>query len=144
MIEQAYTEGERLGLVVWGQDEAGPLQTVPYPGQQWQPEGQPARHPHEYVRNGTAKLLTLFPPASWQVRVKGVTSSTNAVLHAWLKEELGAIVAALPAPAVTLSPETTRALWESWQEGLSVRPTLPAELPPLRVLLDTISKQPNG
>ena len=135
MIEQAYTVGERLGLVVWGQDEAGPFQTVPYPGKQWQPQGQPARHPHEYVRNGTAKQLTLFHPASGQVRVKGVTSSTNAVLHVWLKRELGAIVATLPAPAVSLSPEATRDLWESWQEGLSVHPTLPAELPPLRMLL---------
>jgi hypothetical protein len=96
LIEQAYTVGEYLGLAVWGQDEAGPYQTRPYPGNRWQPEGQPARQPHEYVREGTAKLLTLFHPASGQVRVKGVTSSTNDVLHGWLKKELTAIVAALP------------------------------------------------
>ena len=127
--------GEQLGLAVWGQDEAGPYQTAPYPGNHWQPEGQPAHQPHEYVREGTAKLLTLFHPASGQVRVKGVTSTPNTVLHGWLKEELAAIVAALPAPPVRLSPQEQRAVWEAWQEGLSVRPTLLAELPPLKLLL---------
>ena len=86
------------------------------------------------MREGTAKLLTLFHPASGQVRVKGVTSSTNEVLHSWLKQELAAIVAALPEPVVRLSPQENRAAWEVWQEGLSVRPTLSAELPPLRML----------
>jgi DDE superfamily endonuclease len=135
LIEQAYLMGEQLGLAVWGQDEAGPYQTAPYPGNRWQPEGQPVHQPHEYLREGTAKLLTLFHPASGQVRVKGVTSSTNAVLHGWLKEELTAIVAALPEPEACLSPEANRAAWERWQEGLSVRPTLLADLPPLRLLL---------
>lgn len=107
---------------------------MPYLGQQWQPEGQPARHPHEYIREGTAKLLTLLHPADGQVRVKGVTSSTNEVLHGWLEEELGAVVAALPAPPV-LSVADNRARWERWQEGLSVRPTLPAALPALLMLL---------
>ncbi len=32
MIERAYTEGEESGLAVWTEDEAGPYQTVPYPG----------------------------------------------------------------------------------------------------------------
>lgn len=120
---------------MWGQDEAGPFQTAPYPGASWQLEGHPARQPHEYLRQGTAKLLTLFHPADGQVRVKGVTRATNAVLHPWLKEELGAIVAGLPEPTARLSPAEHRALWEAWQEGLSVRPTLSAELPPLRMLL---------
>ena len=104
MIEAAYTVGERLGLAVWGEDEAGPFQTVPYPGQQWRPEGQPARYPHERLREGTAKLLTLFHPATGAVRVRGVTSCRNAVLHAWLEAELTAILAALPAPMPVLSP----------------------------------------
>ena len=56
-------------MAVWGEDEAGPFQTIPYPGQQWCPAGHPARYPHEHVRNGTAKLLTLFHPASGAVRV---------------------------------------------------------------------------
>jgi hypothetical protein len=120
---------------VWGQDEAGPYQTAPYLGNRWQPQGQSAQQPHEYVREGTAKLLTLFHPASGQVRVKGVTSTTNKVLHGWLKEELTAIVAALPEPTVRLSPQENRVVWEAWQAGFSVRPTLSADLPPLKMLL---------
>src|SRR5438128_7495165 len=74
LIEQAYTEGQRMGLAVWGMDEAGPYQAIPQPGIHWQPVGRPARYPHEHVRHGTAKMLTLFHPATGQVRVKGVTS----------------------------------------------------------------------
>jgi hypothetical protein len=134
VIEAAYTEGERLGLAVWGQDEAGPYQTVPYPGTSWEPEEHPVHQPHEYVRQGTAKLLTLLPPATGQVRVKGTRRSTNEVLHTWLKEALTAVLATLPPPVV-LSPTENRARWERWQEGLQVRITLSAQLPPLRMLL---------
>ena len=134
MIEAAYTEGERLGLAVWGQDEAGPYQTIPYPGPSWQAEEHPARQPHEYFRQGTAKLLTLLHPATGHVRVKGVRQGTNAVLHPWLKEELTAILATLPPPAA-VDPLENRARWERWQEGLKVRITLSAQLPPLRMLL---------
>ena len=127
--------GEALGLSVWNGDQAGPFQTLPYPGSSWQPEGHPRHRSHEYIRNGTAKLLTLFHPADGQVRVKGVTSCPNSVLHPWLKQELTDILASLPQPALVLEPEANRALWEMWFEGLSVRPTLLAELPPLRMLL---------
>ena len=134
MIERAYREGEQLGLVVWNQDEAGPYATAPYAGARWLPDGQPQRQAHEYLPDGTAKLLTLFHPATGQVRAKGVTSSSNAVLHPWLQAELTAIVAALPP--IDLTPSAAnRAQWEVWQEGLTIRPTLPAELPPLRMLL---------
>ena len=91
--------------------------------------------PHEYVRGGTAKLLTLFHPKGGELRVKGVTSSANCVLHPWLKEELTAILAGLPGPEMVLSPQENRALWKSWQEGLSEPITLSAELPQLRMLL---------
>ena len=47
MIEEAYRLGAGLGLAVWAQDEAGPFQTVPYPGGSWAPAGLPARQPHE-------------------------------------------------------------------------------------------------
>lgn len=127
--------GEALGLSVWNGDQAGPFQTLPYPGSSWEPEGHPQHRSHEYIRNGTAKLLTLFHPADGQVRVKGVTSCPNSVLHPWLKQELTDILASLPQPSLVLEPEANRALWELWFEGLSVRPTLPAELPPLRMLL---------
>ncbi len=135
MIADAYQLGAALGLALWTQDEAGPFQTVPYPGGHWQPAGLPAHQPHEYVRDGTAKLLTLFHPASGRVRVKGVTSCTNAVLHPWLQEELTAVLAALPAPAAPRSPQEHQATWGAWQAGRGRPFTLPATLPPLRVLL---------
>lgn len=131
MIEAAYRQDT---LPVWTEDEAGPYQTVPYPGVHWHPDGQPIRYPHEYVREGTAKQLTLFHPASGRVRVKGVTQSTNAILHPWLRGELETILAALSEPPA-LDPAENRRRWERWQEGLTVRITLPAELPPLRLLL---------
>ena len=135
MIERAYTEGERCGLAVWGQDEAGPFQTAPYAGESWAPEGQPVRQAHEYHRNGTAKMLTLFHPADGQVRVKGVTSTTNAVLHPWLKDELSAVLATLPQAADEQLCAAHRAEWLVWQEGLRQPITLPEELPRLRMLL---------
>ena len=122
-----------MGLSVWCCDQAGPFQTAPYPGQSWRPSGKPARQPHEYVRNGTAKLLTLFHPADGRVRVEGVTACPNAVLHAWLKRELAEALAGLPDPPSAAG--APRAAWERWQQGLTVKPTLSAELPPLRMLL---------
>jgi hypothetical protein len=58
----------------------------------------------------------------------------HEVLHGWLQEALAAIVAALPASATPSDPAVDRALWEAWQQ-LTVRFTLPEQLPPLRVLL---------
>ena len=40
----------------------------------------------------------------------------------------------LPATVVA-EPAGARPEWERWQEGLSIKPTLLAELPPLRMLL---------
>ena len=122
-------------MAVWTTDQAGPFQTKPYQGHSWQEVGQPNRQAHEYIRNGTAKLLTLFHPAAGQVRVKGVTSCPNTVLHPWLKQELADILAALPQPEMNLSPEENRAVWERWFAGLSQLPELPTECPPLRLLL---------
>ncbi len=112
-------------------------ETAPYPGASWELEGKPARQPHQHIRNGTAKLMTLFHPGSGRVRVKGARSCANAVLHPWLKDELQTILLTLPGEAArrALSAEENRAEWKSWQEGLSVRVTLPEELPPLRMLL---------
>ncbi len=125
-----------VGVAVWTQDEAGPYQAIPQPGPSWQPEGQPARQPHEYVRGGTATLLTLFHPATGAVRAAPVTQAPNAILHPWLQEELAAIVTALPdLPPAAAAERAARADWEAWQDGLTVRPTLPGDLPPLRVLL---------
>jgi DDE superfamily endonuclease len=135
LIEQAYRTAEAMGIAVWCQDEAGPFQTVPYAAPSWQPEAHPQRQSHEYLRNGTAKLLTLFHPADGIVRVKGVESAPNAVLHPWLKQELTEIVKALPQASSSLDPETIEQMWQYWREGLTVKFTLPAQLPPLRVLL---------
>ena len=70
-----------MGLAVWCEDEAGPFQTVPHPGGSWRPEGRPATQSHEYVRAGTAKILTLFHPATGRVSLRPATSGTNTVLH---------------------------------------------------------------
>ena len=123
-----------MGLPVWCTDQAGPYQRIPYHGQSWRPEREPARLPHEYLRDGTAKALTLFHPADGRVRLEGVTACPNAVLHPWLRRELTAILAAMPAPPGEPAAGW-RSAWERWQEGLSIKPTLLSELPPLRMLL---------
>jgi len=130
MIELAYRTAEAAGIVLCNEDEAGPYQTVPYPGERWEPEGNPARQPHEYLRNGTAKLLTLFRPATGEVRAKGVTSAPNAVLHPWLQEELERILATLPE---VTTPETERPEAAQWKTWLGHEPREP--LPPLRLIL---------
>jgi len=135
LIEAAHREGERLGLVVWNQDEAGPYQAIPQAGSSWQTKGHPTRQPHEYERGGTAKLLTLLHAATGTVRVKGVISGANAVLHPWLQEQLSAIVEELPPLGPALDQTAKRAQWERWQEGLTEKFTLMRELPPLRMLL---------
>lgn len=68
--------------------------------------------------------------------MRGVRRTTNEVLHHWLKEELTAVLETLPPPRKeTLDAQHNRAEWKSWQEGLSVRITLPKDSPPLRMLL---------
>lgn len=130
MIERTYRLAEAAGVAVWCQDEAGPYQAIPQPGASWQPEGRPARLPHEYVRGGTAKLLTLFRPATGEVRATGVTQATNAVLHPWLQEELTAVVAALPDAPLPGAERPEAAQWATW---LGHPPREP--LPPLRLIL---------
>ncbi len=121
---------------MWTQDEAGPYQAIPQPGPSWRPEGQPARQPHEYLRGGIAKLLTLFRPSTGEVRAQPVLRAPNAVLHPWLREEVTALLAAQPAlPADVAAGRASRACWESWQAGLATPVVLPDVLPPLRALL---------
>lgn len=79
--------------------------------------------------------MTLFHPASGQVRVRGTLSCTNAVLHGWMKEELAAILKTLPELEDALSEQENREAWARWQEGLTRRITLPEVLPQLRMLL---------
>jgi len=129
-IEDAYRLAPGGGPAVWCGDQAGPFQTAPQPGRGWRPAGRPARPPHESVRTGTAEVLTLFHPADGRVRVGGATACPNAVLHPWLKRELAAVLGAPPPPSLPAD----RAAWEQWPAGLTRPITLPADLPPLRVL----------
>ena len=131
LIDLAYRLAETLGIPLWCQDEAGPYQAIPQPGQSWQPEGKPRCHPHEYIRGGTAKLLTLFRPATGEVRAKGVPRAPNAVLHPWLQNELLQILAELPEPpADSAAQPASPADWATWLGHVPHAP-----LPPLRLLL---------
>ena len=98
-------------MAVACQDEAGPYQTVPYAGPQWAPVGRPPRQPHEYVRLGTAKLLTLFRPATGRLQAQGVSTCPNAVLHPWLKAAVRAVLATLPEPAPVVDAQANQASW---------------------------------
>jgi DDE superfamily endonuclease len=131
MIESAYQVAEACGIPVWCQDEAGPYQAIPQPGAGWFPHGTPARQPHEYVRGGTAKLLTLFRPATGEVRAMGVTHAPNIVLHPWLQAELSAILGTLPeAPSQGESAPFIPDWWER-RQYLTDR----HDDPPLRLIL---------
>jgi hypothetical protein len=80
--------------------------------------------PHEYLRNGGAKLMTLFREAPGEVRAKGVTSVTNAVLHPWLQEQLLSILECeeearsqqdhQPAPLEQTEVAAQCRQWETW------------------------------
>ncbi len=132
----AYHIAEAAGGERWCQDEAGPYATRPQPGASWQRQGHPNLQPQEYVRDGGAKLLTLFRPATGEVRAKGVLSVTNAVLHPWLKEELTQILKPILRREAEMSrlAESERPVGARWRTWL-----WPHEhdegLPPLRILL---------
>ena len=117
-------------MPVWCQDEAGPYQVIPQPGAGWRPVACPLRLPHEYIRGGTVKLLTLFRPATGEVRAKGVTHAPNAVLHPWLQGELTQVLATLPELTTPQAARPDLAQWATW---LGHAPREP--LPPLRLLL---------
>lgn len=131
MIESAYRLAEAYGIPVWCQDEAGPYQAIPHPGAGWFAQGNPGRQPHEYLRGGTAKLLTLFRPATGEVRATGVTQAPNIVLHPWLQAELTAILRTLPdpSPPVVAAPFIPD-WWERRQHGAGGDHD-----PPLRLIL---------
>ncbi|GAC1448941.1 MAG: hypothetical protein PVS3B1_34970 [Ktedonobacteraceae bacterium] len=140
MIELAYQVAEATGLPVWCQDEAGPYATRPQPGESWQPEGHPKLQPHEYLRDGGAKLMTLFRPATGELRAKGVTSVTNAVLHPWLQEQVLSILQDEEAARkklttqVALDEKTDETVqYSQWETWLGWR--LSERYPPLRMIL---------
>jgi hypothetical protein len=131
VIERAYVTAERLGLQLWCEDEGGPYQSIPQPGASWQPEGRPARRPHEYVRGEAAKLLTLWRPATGEVRAQAVEHTTNAVLHPWLEARTGGYSQAV-------SPSSRSGPSGATLAGLGIYPAaeqLDRFFPPVRVLL---------
>ena len=152
------------------EDEAGPYQAIAQEVQSWQPEGSPERRSHEYIRQGTAKLLTVFEPKTGYLVAKGVTGTKNEVLHPFILKAVESVVGGIKAQVInqlqekdqplTKQPtkqvsrvqgkkqitskqpknkldvsQANRAAYERWQEGLSVKFTLPQELPLLRGLL---------
>jgi hypothetical protein len=127
---------------VWCEDEAGPYQAIPQPGASWEPVGHPATQPHEYHRGGTAKLLTLFRPATGEVRGRAVARTTNAVLHPWLQGELTAILAAQASTeTVGTADEPYWQAWSTWHwspERLAVYTEQPAPAVRLLLVLDNL------
>lgn len=91
--------------------------------------------PHEYERGGTAKLLTLFRPATGQLRAKGVLSAPNVVLHPWLIEQLTEVLAEIEKqyPRAELPPEAERPACARWETWLGYPPR--SVEPPLRIVL---------
>jgi hypothetical protein len=75
-------------------------------------------------------LLTLFRPATGEVRAKGVPSAPNAVLHPWLQHELLQLLDALPEAASDGTELPPAAQWATWVGQVSHLP-----LPPLRLIL---------
>lgn len=135
LILTAYKTAVDKGLEVWCEDEAGPYQAVPQDGHSWQPQCRPKRHPHEYVREGIAKLFTLFHPQSGQVIVKGVKSSANVILHPWLKRSLSRVLDKYLVDENPILDDNNYPSWAVWQQGLKEKITLPKKLPKLRILL---------
>jgi DDE superfamily endonuclease len=89
-------------------------------------------------------LLTLFHPASGEVRAKGVTQATNALVHPWLKAELLEILAQLPPVADAEAPWRQ---WEHWGWDATQQAHWGVEgpLPPIRLILvwDNLSGHKN-
>jgi hypothetical protein len=75
-------------------------------------------------------LLTLFRPATGEVRAKGVSRAPNAVLHPWLKHELLQVLEELPEVVSDNTELPPAAHWATW---LGHVPHVP--LPPLRLIL---------
>jgi hypothetical protein len=71
--------------------------------------GLPAKEPHEYIRGGTAKLMSLFRPGSGELRALAVAKTPNGVLHPWLMGELEDILSA----TVDGEPKADD-MWRDW------------------------------
>jgi hypothetical protein len=93
---------------------------MPHPGSDWHEVSKPKQQPHEYFRDGTAKLLTLFRTATGEVRAKGVKQTPNTVLHPWVKTELQAILEQhekehpFAFPFIDTTPDDIWRHWYHW------------------------------
>lgn len=88
------------------------------------------------MRGGTAKLLTLFCPATGLVRAQGVLSAPNAVLHPWVQGELQSALDQLdtqpPTVRVPLPDDHPLFLtWQQWWQSYEQS----EDVPPLRLIL---------
>lgn len=135
--ERASLLGERLGFQVWCEDEAGPSQTIPPPGNSWHSDNRPARQAHHYLRGDTAKLRTLFRPATGAFRAEAVQQRTTALLHPWVQRALTAILTQCP-PAPERVPTGRR--WHDW-DRYPAADQLDRLFPPVRMLViwDTLA-----
>lgn len=132
--------GELVGLPVYCEDEAGPYQAIQQPGSSWEKVGSPAREPHEYIRGGTTKMLTLFRPSSGELRTLPVKRTTNSVLHPWLMGELEDILASLPKSRV--DSDSLWLNWEMWRwpdERIKAYTSNPAPRVRMLVVLDNLT-----
>jgi hypothetical protein len=136
LIEFAYELAEEAGLPLWCQDEAGPYQAIPQPGEDWHLQGKPTVQPHEYIRGGTAKLLTLFHPATGLLRATGVLSAPNAVLHPWMQDQMQSILdqldkQSLPVRVPLPDDHPLMLTWQHWWWSYE----RPKPAPALRLIL---------
>jgi hypothetical protein len=83
------------------------------------------------VREGTTSLLTLFRPATGEVRAEPARQTTNAVLHPWLKRELSALLARCPPVPPGAAAERQWGRWD-WPADSHL---LDAHLPPIRLIV---------
>ena len=131
LIDSAYRVAEAMGIPCGARMR--PARTRPSRSQVSPGSLRASRvgQPHEYIRGGTAKLLTLFRPATGQVRAKGVTNAPNVVLHPWLTARTARRSwLNCPTYAADDAELPTAAQWATW---LGHVPHLP--LPPLRLIL---------
>lgn len=78
--------------------------------------------------------MTLFHPATGELRAQPVLQAPNAVLHPWLTAELGAILAGLPP---VLDPQAPGRRWQDggWSDAEVAGWEVSGPLPPVRMIL---------
>lgn len=116
------------------QDEAGPYQTKPYPGGSWQESGRAQKYDHEYIRNGTAKVMTLLHPKSGRVWLTGTRSTANVILHPWLKDQIEEVVKSLPKLNRKAARDLKKKAWKHFAKAFWSRESF-NKLPTPRIVL---------